>query len=129
MNEKDKKLQVERRQHIRVKKNFILTYYKKGDPSIRHDSTQLKNIGKGGMCFITGQAYEPSTQLIIELRTPYLADTTILEGVVLESHEKLPNIIYETRLRFSDLTPQAQFLLDNLAEYFQKEKGENQNNE
>ena len=47
------------------------------------------------------------TKLIVELKTPYLVDITHLEGTVLESHEKIPNIIYETRLQFENLSSQG----------------------
>jgi len=119
--------QPERRRYIRIKKNFILSYYAKSEPAVRYKVSQMKNIGKGGMCFITSQKYLPDTPLIIELRTPYLADVTQLEGIVLESHEKIPDIIYETRLRFDNLSPQAIFLLDRLEEFFKK--GEHNNHE
>ncbi len=110
----------ERRQYLRVKKNFILTYYLETEPAVKYKVTQLKNISKGGMCFITSQKYAPMTKLIVELKTPYLVDITHLEGTVLESHEKIPNIIYETRLQFENLSSQAQFLIDKLEELFRK---------
>ena len=84
--------------------------------------TQLKNISMGGMCFVTSARFEPGTQLGIELKTPYLADTTYLEGVVLESHEKVMDIIYETRLKFEFLNPQAEFLLAKIIEFFINEE-------
>ncbi len=112
--------QPERRKYLRIKKNFILSYYTKSEPSVRYKVSQMKNISKGGMCFITSQKYAPETMLIVELRTPYFADITYLEGIVLESHEKIPGIIYETRLRFENLSPQATFLLDKLEEFFKK---------
>lgn len=110
----------ERRKYLRIKKTFILSYYTSTEPAVRYKVSQMKNIGKGGMCFITSQKYAPGTILIIELRTPYFADITILEGVVLESHEKLANIIYETRLSFQNLSPQAVFLLNKLEEFFKR---------
>ena len=128
MSKPNDKMKDERRQYVRIKKNFILSYYLKNSSSIKYDITQLKNIGHGGMCFITAQQYPPSTLLVIELRTPYFADITHFEGVVLESHEKLKNIIYETRLKFENLSHQGDFLLGKLEEFFMKEqeKGESQ---
>src|SRR3989338_4382734 len=116
----DEQKNQERRKHLRIKKNFILSYYLEGEPSVRYKVTQLKNISKGGMCFITGQKYDIGTKLIVELRTPYLVDITRLDGTVLDSHEKLSEIIYETRIRFASLTPQAEFLISKLEELFKK---------
>lgn len=112
--------QPERREYLRIKKNFILSYYLDTEPSVKYKVTQLKNISKGGMCFITAQKYAPATKLIVELKTPYIVDITHLEGTVLESHEKLPEIIYETRLKLENLSSQAQFLIEKLEELFRK---------
>lgn len=117
----------ERRQYKRIKKHFILSYFELVNPTVRYDASQLKNISIGGMCFVTGKSFASGTHLGIELKTPFMTELTHLEGVVLESHEKLKNIIYETRLRFENLTPQAQFVINKLIQYF--EKGENNLNE
>lgn len=116
----------ERRQYIRIKKNFVLTYFIKDDPADRHEISQLKNISEGGMCFVTTEALKSSQVLGIELRTPYLSDTTFIEGVVLQSHEKVKDMIYETRLRFEKLDHQAEFLLQKLVEIFTQEEGKNE---
>ena len=108
----------ERRRHVRINKNFIMTYCQKSNPRKKIEITQLKNISLGGMCFITTQKFEPSTPLQIELKTPYITDTTILEGIVLESQEKTKNMLYETRLQFVYLNTEAQYLLTQLMEYF-----------
>ena len=108
----------ERRRHVRINKNFILTYCQKSSPEKKIEITQLKNISLGGMCFITTHKFEPSTLLQIELKTPYITDTTLLEGNVLESREKTKNMIYETRLEFVHINAEAQYLLTQLMEYF-----------
>ena len=118
MTNHDEASQNERRRSDRIKKNFILTYYNKADPSHKYEITQLKNIGMGGMCFITSKPYAPGTILGIDLKTPYLSDTTHLEGRVLESHEKVKNIIYETRVQFLELDREAEFILARLIDFF-----------
>lgn len=113
-----KNVEHERRKDERICKNFILSYFEKSRPQEKYELTQLKNIGKGGMCFVTSRKFEPGTQINIELHTPYLAETTYLEGVVRESHEKAKDLLYETRLQFECLDPQAEFLLAKLIEFF-----------
>ena len=108
----------ERRQYKRVNKNFILTYYDKSDPSKKYEITQLKNISLGGLCFITSRHFDSGAKIAIELKTPYISDTTNLEGQVLGSNEKIKKILYETRLKFDSLTPQAEFLLAKLIDFF-----------
>jgi hypothetical protein len=128
-SEQDSWPEKDRRRYVRIKKHFILSYFMKDDPSVKHDLSQLKNISLGGMCFVTSKAFEPQTKLGVELKTPYLADTTHLEGTVLESHEKLPTAIYETRMAFDPLSPQAEFVLKKVIDYFKEIKGELHNYE
>ena len=111
---------IERRKYIRIKKNFILSYYNKKTPDAKHEISQLKNISLGGMCFVTARYYQPTTKLAVELKTPYLSGTTFLDGTVLESHEKVANILYETRLAFDPLTPQAELVLNKIIDYFKE---------
>ena len=72
---------------------------------------------------ITSQSFKSDTTLGIELKTPFLSELVHLEGTVLESHEKMKDIIYETRLSFEDISPQAEFVLKKLIEHFANEKG------
>jgi len=113
----------EKRRYKRVKKNFILTYFELDHPKRKHEISQLKNISLGGMCFISTKLFEPGTRMGIELKTPYLSGTTYLEGKVLQSHVKVGNMIYETRLLFDALEKDAEFLLQELIEYFLNDQG------
>ena len=115
---------LERRHYIRIEKHFVISYYDKEDPQIRQNVSQLKNISLGGMCFVTASKYNPGTQMGVELKTPYVSDMVHVDGTVLESHEKIPNMIYETRLRFENLSTQAQLVLQKIIETLSKLSGE-----
>lgn len=117
------KFGAERRQYPRVNKNFVLSYFTQTHPDKKIEITQLKNISQGGMCFITTQSFAPDTALSIELKTPFISETTCLQGRVLKSHEKAEGLLYETRLQFTELSPHGQFLLDKLIEFIVKEGG------
>ncbi|HQP10894.1 MAG TPA: PilZ domain-containing protein [Candidatus Omnitrophota bacterium] len=108
----------DRRRYERIQKSFILSYYDLANPSQKHEITQLKNISLGGICFITTRSFEPGTKLGIELKTPYIAGTTYLQGSVLQSHEKMKATIYETRLAFETLDAEATVLLEKLMVFF-----------
>jgi len=112
----------ERRQYKRIKKHFLLTYYELAAPSEKHDASQLKNISRGGMCLITAKPFPSATILGIELKTPFTAERVHLEGTVLGSHERIKDVIYETRMKFNPLTPQAEFVLGKLIQYFENEE-------
>ncbi len=120
----DKQSHPERRRYHRIQKNFILTYYDMANPDHRFEATQLKNISLGGMCLITSKGFPAHTVLAIELKTPFLLELTHLEGLVLESHEKVKDIIYETRLEFKNLSLDAEYLLNKLVEHFEKKEQE-----
>lgn len=112
----------ERRQHPRINKTFVLSYFDLENSQQKHEITQLKNISVGGMCFITTHPVQPSTRIGIELKTPYLASMTYLEGNTLDSREKIKNMVYETRLQFDSLSEQSRALLDRIIEIFLKEQ-------
>jgi hypothetical protein len=107
----------ERRQHVRIEKNYVLTYYYKNNLGVKIEITQLKNISKGGMCFVSSRSFSPGEELGIELKTPFIAELTYLEGRILASHQKAEGLIYDTRLEFVDLGPHGEFLLDKLIEF------------
>ena len=117
--EDKKKPLSEKRKFERFSRNYILSYHDAAHPDKKYAVSQLKNISKGGICFITDDAFEPNTKMILELNTPYIAETTYLEGKVLESYEKVKGMLYETRLQFEKLSPESEFLLDKMIEYFQ----------
>lgn len=107
----------ERRQHKRVNKNFILKYFELSNSKEKYEITQIKNISQGGLCFISSKQIPENTQLGLELRTPYISTTTYLQGIVLESQDKITGVLYETRLRFENLDPQSQLILQELMQY------------
>ena len=110
----------DRRKFVRIKKNYILSYYAKDNPSRKFDVTQLQNISRGGMCFLSTANYSLSTELAVELKTPYLADVVYFEGVVLGCREKVVNMIYEVRLEFKGISPIAGDVLDKLEKLLEK---------
>ncbi|MGE0267328.1 MAG: PilZ domain-containing protein [Candidatus Omnitrophota bacterium] len=113
----------EKRRYKRFKKNFLLRYFDVRTPENKTELTQLKNISQGGMCFITAQPFEIGIRMGVELNTPFITGTTILEGVVRGSNEKVKNMIYETRLEFDNLNTEATVVLDKLIAFFKNSDG------
>jgi hypothetical protein len=113
----------EKRKYPRINKHFLLSYFDLNDPLVRHNASQLKNIGLGGLCLVTSKAFSAGTRMGIELKTPFLTEFVHLKGTVLESKEKIKNIIYETRIQFDELELPAQAVLTKLIEHFGHEKG------
>ncbi len=114
--------QPEKRKYPRIDKHFMLSYFDLNDPLVKHNASQLKNIGLGGLCLITSKSFSTGTRLGIELKTPFLSEFIHLKGTVLESKEKIRNIIYETRVQFDDIPLAAHAVLSKLIEHFRNEK-------
>ena len=107
----------DRRRYVRIYRNFILSYYEKNKIEVKYDISQVNNISRGGINFIATRTFELNSVLCIELRTPFLTDFVHLEGVVLGSKEKIPNLIYEVRMEFQNLSAQAEDVLARIERY------------
>ena len=123
--DRNEEIRRERRQYHRIKRHFIISYYDKEIPRVKHEMSQLKNISLGGTCFVASKYFKPGTKLTLEMKTPYLAGMVHLDGTVLDSQERLANILYETRLTFDPLTEQAEFVLKKIVEHFKEGNREN----
>jgi hypothetical protein len=107
----------ERRQFVRIKKNYIIRFSDSSNPSLKFEISQVENISKGGMCFTSTMNIAAGTNLTIELRTPYIADTIFLEGQILNSQERVKGLIYANRLSFKNFSPQAKDILEKIEKY------------
>lgn len=116
----------ERRQYVRIGKNLILSYFLPQDPSRKFDMSQMKNLSRGGICFVTTESFPPMTRLAVEFMTPYLTETSALTGVVIESTEKIPGLLFETRMKFENLSPVATKFLEEMISYFMLEDKDNE---
>ncbi len=112
----------DRRQHVRIYRNYILSYHLKGKGNIKYEMSQVNNISKGGINFIAAAPFDPGSELVIELKTPFLSDNVILEGVVLDSKEKIQGLLYEVRIQFHGLSAEAQDVLDKIERYSSENK-------
>ena len=106
-----------RRKYFRIYRNFILSYYVKGEPTATREVSQLNNISKGGASFVTTHAIKEGEIVIVDLKTPFISDSIQLEGAVLGCVEKIPDMIYEIRLQFQNIPEQAMALLDKIECY------------
>lgn len=107
----------ERRQFIRIKKNYIIRFCAKSNPSLKFDISQVENISRGGLCFTSTVPFDDGTDLAIELRTPYVADTIYLEGHILNSKEMVKGMLFANRVRFHDIAPESEDVLEKIEKY------------
>ena len=109
------------REHVRIYRNFILTYYSVSNSSVQREVSQINNISIGGVNFSATVPLAVGEELNIELKTPFLAEGVHLQGKVLECREKISRLIYEIRLQFQDLSIQAKDILAKVEQYTHKE--------
>jgi hypothetical protein len=96
----------ERRKFPRANANFVVSYRVKHQGS--YDLSQTKNISQGGLLITTNKKFENGTQLAMTIRFPFVEQKIEITGEVVDSKEIVKGLIYETRLKFTDL-PQEFF--------------------
>ena len=112
----------ERRKHSRIYRNFIISYHEKGKSTVKHNVSQVNNVSKGGLVFSSTHPLKEGVVVTIDLQTPLIANPTRVEGVVLECKEKIPELIYEIRLQFLEVSQQALVALEKIESYSKDKK-------
>ena len=107
----------ERRKYLRIYRNFIMSYHEKGKSMIKHNVSQVNNVSKGGLGFASTHPLKQGVVVTIDLKAPFIADPIRLEGVVLGCKEKIPELIYEVRLQFQEISQQALTALEKIEDY------------
>jgi hypothetical protein len=111
------KLSKERRKHLRIYRNFIMSYHEKGKSIIKYHVSQVNNVSKGGLSFILTHPLKIGGVVTIDLKAPFIGDPVRLEGVVLECKEKIPGMIYEIRIQFQGISRQVLTVLERIESY------------
>ncbi|MCF7873638.1 MAG: PilZ domain-containing protein [Candidatus Omnitrophica bacterium] len=91
----------ERRKHPRLNANFIVSY-KIIEPPSDFDLSQTKDVSQGGLFLTTNKGFEQGTLLSMTIRFPFASDKLKLTGQVVNSEEKVKNLLYETHIQFKD---------------------------
>lgn len=107
----------ERRQFARIKKNYIIRFVDKSSPSQNYEVSQIENISKGGLCFSARAPFKEGITLLIEIHTPFLSESILVDGLVLQSREKVKGMIYEIRVRFVDVPSEVLVILEKIEQY------------
>jgi hypothetical protein len=107
----------ERRKHLRIYRNFILSYHEKGKTALKHGVSQVNNVSQGGLNFSSTHPLKEGAVVIIDLKAPFIADPIRLEGVVLGCKEKISEVIYEIRLQFQETPQHILAVLEKIENY------------
>jgi len=117
----------ERRQHLRIEKHFIVTFYEADKTDADHSVSQLKNISRGGFCFSSSLALNPGTKIQAMIKTPYLGQSVSVLATVIDCKEKIHNVIYEVRVKIEETTPEVVDILKKIEQAFIKAQSQYQN--
>ncbi|MCM8757516.1 MAG: PilZ domain-containing protein [Candidatus Omnitrophica bacterium] len=109
----------ERRKYSRILANFIVSYRKLEDSKIL-DTSQTKNISLGGVLLTTNSEFPKGTKLSLKLRLPNHPKPIELIGEVVDSKEKVKNLIYDTRIQFISLNEEQTKIMEELISYYLK---------
>lgn len=93
----------EKRKYERVNGNFVVSYRVKKIPN-HYDLSQTKNVSQGGLLLTTNKQFEAGTQLAMTIRFPFVEQRIETTGEVVHSKEVVKGLIYETRIKFIDLS-------------------------
>ena len=107
----------ERRKHLRIYRNFIVSYREKSKADSLNQVSQVNNVSKGGVSFSSTYPLKQGDILIVDLKAPFISDDIHLEGFVVDCREKVSGMIYEIRLQFQDVPEQVLAALDKIENY------------
>lgn len=113
----------EKRKYKRITKPLILSYFDKTSPTQKKEITQVRNISLGGICFVSTVKLIPSTTIGLEIKTPFLADSVYVEGHLLSSNDRVPNMLYENRVEFKSISPESKIVIEKLIHHFELNEG------
>jgi len=112
----------ERRKHPRITGRFIVSYRIINECN-NIDISQTKNISMGGMLLTTNKSFNPGVNLALEIRLPFDPHPIMIIGRVLQSHEIMKEMIYDTRIEFLAVDEKHRKVLgETVGYYIKKEK-------
>lgn len=92
----------ERRKHLRVDANFVVSYAKR-DIIDEYDLSQTRDLSQGGILLTTHRYYENGVRLALVMRFPFVSKKVEALAEVVHCREVAKDLIYETRLKFLNL--------------------------
>ncbi|MFC1624130.1 PilZ domain-containing protein [Candidatus Omnitrophota bacterium] len=125
-----KKRTFERRRFVRIDAEFMVYYTAIHERPPRSNAGQSRNISIGGILFITGREFPVGTILVVKIRLPNSPDYINLKVQVVDSKQKVKDIMYDTRAKFIGVEEKDIVSMQKVIEYHEqmqrekKSKGE-----
>ena len=106
----------EKRRNVRFKKQYTAIFSLKDNPQKTFDVSGLRDISKGGLKFLSFEKYEVGTVIIFQIKFPFAYPrVTSIEGKVISvTMASVGQTIYQTSIRFINITPQIRDDLEKM---------------
>ncbi len=111
----------EKRKSTRYKKPYIVKFGLKDNVHKPFDVSQLYDISKGGLKFISHQNYGSGTKIVFYIRFPFLyPHETIVEGEIVANQEAFMGKMYKIGAKFVNITAEIAAVLEQMDQINQK---------
>lgn len=114
----------ERRKFVRIDESFVVYYTTVAPDEPKSDVSQTKNISIGGILFITDRKFSQGSVLKLRIKLPDAPDYVNVRVKVVDSKERVKNIIYETRAQFIGISDADKDSINKMVEYHLKKEKE-----
>jgi len=106
-----------RRVFKRVNKKFMVTISKKDAPDFLFTITEINNISRGGLSFVSNDPFPREEELRLEVNAPLFPEVIVVKGVVLDSIAMPHAGHYHVRLKYNDVSEDVLDVLRQLEQY------------
>ena len=105
----------DRRRHPRRDASLVVSF-RPDYPGAVYDITHTGNISEGGMLLTAASPFAPGTPLLLQARLTLRGTRRLVQGTakVLGYRELVPNLLYETRVRFVELDTKSSRIIADL---------------
>jgi len=113
----------DKRRDERFKRQYIIIYSLKEDPTKSFEVSGMQDISKGGLKFVSYDNYAVGTVIVFQVKFPFnYPNATRIEGKVVGAHQ-MPNAkSYKISINFINLDGAAAAALDQMEKINSKVK-------
>lgn len=95
-----------KRLHPRVVKNYVIKYALTANGDLKHDISNVIDIGRGGLKFFAPRNFAIDECISFFIQFPFLYPQIIqIQGLVVGCEEISAGKIYKIRIAFKDVSP------------------------
>ncbi len=106
---------MEKRRNPRFQKNYMVRFSVFDDTKEVNEVSQLFDISRGGLKFLSYRAYALGTKMTFRVRLPFMyPNETVVNGVVVALQEILKGKTFKIGVEFNSVTPEVEAVLEKM---------------